>query len=734
MFVLCILAIVEMFPYEYDFSESLNGENVLIEGRISQKEIKTNKGQISYCIYLEQIKSLSVSDADDIGDKTSKIQQLNNVSGILCYLKEDSVIPKIGSKVQLQGEISAFEIPDNPGEFDGPLYYKIKGVDLKMYDCNIVAYGNDYAFLKEGLFSLKVRLCQIIDKCFKEHYQGIAKAIFLGMSGQMEEETKELYQRCGMLHILCVSGLHITILGMGLFKVLKKLKVPEWFCAVVCIFFMLMYGVMLGMGTSVLRAILMFSLKLIAKMLKRTYDLLTASCVGVFLILFEQPLYVYHSGFLFSFLSVIGLGAFRQLFPDKICKFDFLNQRADNFFSTLTVWIVTLPVYGRFYYEVSVSGLLLNVMLLPFVSVVLILVIGVCMLGGISIPMGIMLAKGCEIFLYVFEAIFEFFDSVSKTNIVTGYMSLGKCIIYYLLLTFLLFSYEKIKKKYTYFILLVLCLSVFISFSKKLTITCLSVGQGDAAVIEYMDFVALIDAGSSSKKEIAKYSVLPFLKYRGIQCIDYLFLTHADADHINGVKEILNQSKRGIMVKRLVVTDTAYGENYDGILELAEKMQVKVYEMKQGDMVEYNTLKLECLAPNEKHIEAVRESTNETSMVLLLQKNEFSMLFTGDTEGEGERSVTENLKKENINGITVLKVSHHGSKNSTKEEFLKIANPKVAIISCGKNNSYGHPHMETLEKLKQINSLIFITKDVGAVRIEVGKQVKVYSHLSPKGG
>ena len=101
------------------------------------------------------------------------------------------------------------------------------------------------------------------------------------------------------------------------------------------------------------------------------------------------------------------------------------------------------------------------------------------------------------------------------------------------------------------------------------------------------------------------------------------------------------------------------------------------------------------------------------------------MLFTGDIQGEGEKKLADNLKTMGISEVTTLKVSHHGSQNSTTEEFLQVACPMVGIISCGKNNFYGHPHRETLERLDKAKCGVFVTKDSGAVTIRVGREVKV---------
>ena len=471
-FVILIIGIAELFPYEYEFSgmEKENGEIVLVEGKVRQKEVKNKNGQNTYIICLEQIMSPSVSDADNVRDKNSNLKKLNKAEGISCYI-EDSYVPNIGSVVRVKGKLSVFERPDNPGEFNMPLYYKIKGIDLQMYDCSLVAVGENYSRLKEKLFRVKMKMAGLIDICFKEKYAGLAKAILFAMNTESDEEIKQLYKDNGMLHVLCVSGVHISILGMGLYKLLSKIKIPGGINIGICILCMVLYGIMIGMGTSVFRAIVMFAMKLLARFLKRTYDVLTSACVGAFLILIEQPLYIYHSGFLLSFLSVIGLGSLNQIFPKKICKFVLADKIFQKFFSTLSVWIFTLPVYGRYYYEVSLSGLLLNVLLLPLVGVVLCLVICVCALGTAFVPWGQQVAMLCEGIFYVFEIFLKGAQKNGRVTYIIGYAGILKCLLFYTGIILVLYLSEKIKKRYIYLLIMFLCAGILIKMPPSLTIT-----------------------------------------------------------------------------------------------------------------------------------------------------------------------------------------------------------------------------------------------------------------------
>jgi competence protein ComEC len=135
---------------------------------------------------------------------------------------------------------------------------------------------------------------------------------------------------------------------------------------------------------------------------------------------------------------------------------------------------------------------------------------------------------------------------------------------------------------------------------------------------------------------------------------------------------------------------------------------------------------LTCLNPEK---DWTGEDTNACSIVLRLTYGDFSALFTGDLEGEGEEQVLHRITTENITPVTLLKVAHHGSKYSTSEEFLRAVGPKIALISAGRNNSYGHPHTETLERLSAAGSVILCTKDSGAVQVRIkGGKIRVKTY------
>ncbi len=291
----------------------------------------------------------------------------------------------------------------------------------------------------------------------------------------------------------------------------------------------------------------------------------------------------------------------------------------------------------------------------------------------------------------------------------------------------------------------------------RLEITFLDVGQGDCIYVELPGKEKfLVDGGSSSVGSVGKYRILPFLKAKGVRYLEAVFVTHPDEDHCNGIQELLSMGKQqGIRIGCLILPDigeSSKGQGYRELEKAASEAGISLQYISRGQYIQGKGALLECLHPASGF-----ESTdaNAYSIALRLTSGSFTALLTGDLEGTGEQALLEELSarreiSENRGadsmaggladntvgrladntaggpaGITLLKVAHHGSKNSTSEEFLQMINPAIAVISCGKNNRYGHPHEETLERLSEADISWFCTKDYGAITVSVDAKGRV---------
>jgi len=276
----------------------------------------------------------------------------------------------------------------------------------------------------------------------------------------------------------------------------------------------------------------------------------------------------------------------------------------------------------------------------------------------------------------------------------------------------------------------------------KLTTVVLDVGQGDGIFMRGPEGgTYLVDGGSSDVKKVGQYRIEPFLKSQGVGVLDYVLISYGDSDHMNGVEELIERQDIGVRIGTLVMpVQEVWDEVLAEIAEKAKEHGVRVVVIVPGQSIKEGNMTITCIQPGNPGTEAENgksegrnaeegyEPGNAASMVLAVKFGEFDMLLTGDVEGGGEEQLTEQLEKQ-YRGHTweVLKVAHHGSKNSSSEEFLRQVKPAYAFISAGRANRYGHPHQETIKRLTDIESKIYSTQENGAIIVEVedGETMKV---------
>ena len=260
---------------------------------------------------------------------------------------------------------------------------------------------------------------------------------------------------------------------------------------------------------------------------------------------------------------------------------------------------------------------------------------------------------------------------------------------------------------------------LFLRPTDGLAITVLDVGQGDCIHIRNDSGKHyLIDGGSTSKREVENYQITPYLKSQGAERLAAVFVTHADADHCNGILQLLAEANYGgVKIDYLILPDIGADSRKENYLELqktAEEQGIPIKYMSRGEYITDGSLRITCLHPLKGY---AAEDVNGASLVLQLVYGKFRGLFAGDVEGEGETVLEEYIRKRDDRDVTYLKVAHHGSRNSTKEELLQIIKPEMAVISCASGNAYGHPHKEALERLRACGCKVYVTKDSGAVTV-----------------
>ena len=740
---LCLLAALLLFPAgvtgtdRKDAYEEWDGKRVTLTGRVYKKEtVSQVEGPVSV-VYLKlwEDKREGAGEAD-MGPPGKRV---------ICYLSFGQREPEIGSTVRLSGKLKAFERASNPGQFDAISYYQIFGISYRLSQAEISAKTAKYNRFMETLYTFRRFLSGALSEALPPKEASVMQTMLLGEKGGMEKELKALYQRNGIAHILAISGLHISLLGMGLYRILRRCGAPMKAAAALSFGVIFLYGAMTGFSVSSVRAVFMFSIRMLGVLLKRSYDMITAAALAAAVILIKQPLYFTHSGFWFSFGCVLGIGLLIPLLTERKCgkhdtgKSDFGKndsvfwQAAKRVLGGIGMAAVTLPLYLWFYYQFPVYSIFLNFLVIPLMSLLMAagLALLVCQIlfPAFSFPFSLFI-KGV---LLLYEKACELCENLPGHLFTPGKPEIWQIALCLLLFVLLLMTGKKTKLSVRWGIVLLGVLLLTLRPPKGLSLVFLDVGQGDCIYIENGNKSRyLVDGGSSSVSGVGEYRIIPFLKSRGAFRLDAVFVTHPDEDHVNGIRELLETGKRhGIEICALILPDISESARSESYLELAKaagKNGVSVAYISRGQMIKRGELTIKCLHPAAG--EALNEP-NKYSIALGLSYRDFSAMLTGDVENGGERQLVRYLEEgDDFHGITVLKAAHHGSKNSTGEEFLRTVHPQLAVISAGKNNKYGHPHEELLMRLEDEGSLIYETAKKGAVTAEVeGKRVRVRGFL-----
>ncbi|SCG89403.1 ComEC family competence protein [uncultured Clostridium sp.] len=676
--------------------ELSDGETVTLTGIVEEIAEKENSRQIRLShIYLSS--------------------DLSYQRQVLVYENQQTTL-KIGYKVKAAGSYAPLEEASNPGQFDQKAYYEARGIGMVLKKAKLTVIEAKENIFFQKLYELRSFWAQNLEKITGKEEAALLKAMLLGEKSGLKKEQKELYQSGGISHILAISGLHISLVGMLLYRFLRKKKRSYPFSALVSGSCMVVYGFLTGFGVSAKRAVFMFLVYLGAELLGETYDVVSALALSGLLILAEQPLQLFQCGFQLSFLSV---GAVALVYPALQKRLGWKKKAAMSLLSGLSVTLFTLPCTLYWFYEWMPYAVFLNLIVIPLVPVVFLSGAAGMLTGGVSVAAGMFLAGASAGVLRFFQTLLERTEVLPGSRAVIGQPELWQIALYYVLVGAAVWGGRcRARKKNQhrievriFFIIFALCI-LCLPFHRPVEVTFLDVGQGDAVFLRTeAGTTCLIDGGSTTVSDVGTYRLLPFLKSRGVSSLDYLFLSHMDADHINGAEELLKDQFRGIPIRHLCLSALPGDETRERLEKEARLFGTELCYISRGTVFREKGAEIRCLSPVK---DQKKEDENENSEVLMVEISGLRILFTGDLGEEGEQELLEagtDLR------AAVLKVGHHGSRFSTGEDFLEAVSPGFAVIFCAENNRYGHPAPETVERLERAGCRIFYTMKSGAVTL-----------------
>lgn len=668
-------------------------------GVICKKEAKNNE----YHIYLKDV-ILQIAG------------QRYRTNQVLVHLSTDEY--SIGTTLLVNGTIQRFRQAVNEGGYEEEQYYHSRKVDYSLNGAEVAGCYGKKAVVGETLYQLRKKLKESLRNNANTEKAGTLAVMVLGEKSLLDSEVKKQYQKAGIAHILVISGLHVSMLGMGLFGLLRKGRRSIGFSAAVSVLLLAGYGMMTGNSASAVRAILMFTLSMGGKCLGRTYDRATGLAFAVFVLLWQNPFLVRDGGFLFSVTAVLGV--------------ILSGEDAKTWKINAGIQLMTLPLVAYYYYEIPVYALLVNLFVLPLVAPVV-------SLGLLGSVLGLFWKRGAQLLLYlphilldIIQTAGELPDLLPYAHLVVGKPEVWQICGYYMLFAlFLRMEYRQKKwstaKRYFAAAAQITALWLFLTFRlpHDSKIDVLDVGQGDGICVQTKEGINFfIDGGSSDVSGVGTYRIIPYLKCNGIGKMDYWFLSHMDTDHVSGLLEALEQ---GYEVKHLVLS--AYGirnENWERLDELAEKMGISVLYFKEGDALQLPGGRISCIFPD---AENQTEDINGNSMILLYEEGNFQALFTGDT-GSAQEQI---MRTEKLTGeVDFYKAAHHGSNYSNSQEWLLYLKPKVSVISCGEKNRYGHPGKEAVEHMEEAGSDIYTTMSGGETSLVIkGDEMELRNYRNP---
>lgn len=711
-----------------------------------------------------------------------------------CYFSDDIANKsnvKIGNYIKIVAGVSTLDEPTNEGEFNQKYFYRSDGIVFIAYANDITVVNANYDKLRQKIYELKVIIKSQITKIFNEKDAGLFSAMVTGDKSTIDKEQRRQFSDNGIAHILAISGLHLSILGLALFEILRK-KFSVNVSASLVTVFVILYGIFIDASAASLRAITMLFIRFLSLSIGRTYDSKNSLYIIAFIFLMLRPYLLFNAGFQFSYVAIFALNhkvtvgkedaaRIARGYGGMMCS-DTTSPylRASYASPTLScakhcepiripaVIILTLflfPITIYHYFTYPLYSILLNLIVIPLMSFVL--GFGLIGLGTsfLSIKLGKIIVFVVHIIFIIYDKLCGFVEALPVHLMVLGRPTVYEILYFYIALFLIFWTLKNLSvgvaiirphvwKSYTspalsctkycepdiikkillliqnavriLLCIILLVLSTLIISTRihsDMRMTFLNIGQGDSILIESNNLVLTIDGGSTSNRSNGQYILSPHLKSRAIDHIDYAYITHADADHTNGILYLL-ENEDELKIRNMILPITASNDKkFDKLRVAAESVNTKVYYMKEEDVKTFKEdLSLVILNPNEGSLKSKKIDQNEMSLTFKISYKNYSALFTGDIGGKSiNRMLKDNFAICNMKA-DVLKVPHHGSKNSNVPEFFDIVSPQYSVFSYGKNNNYGHPNQETVDAVADTGSKILKTGESGQIDIYFDKE------------
>lgn len=682
-------------------------KNVTLTGYVNG-ECKTENDRVTFEFFIEKINNSEKHAGRTVLVNVYNIRNADDYS--------------LGKGLVLIGTLMNPPESRNPGGFNyrNYLYTKKIPATLSVNGSNVKNAGFIKNLpLKKLAFNLRQYILTSIERNLTGEKAALISAMLIGYRENLTGPMENAFSASGLTHIMAVSGANLAFLIFPLLWVFGLTGMDRKVGAVIAMPFVFLYLLVTGMESSVLRASVMAVLILLGRALHRKAELLNSVAIAVFVLLSINPFMFFDVGFQLSVGATLGLGILykrvKSIFPAKVPGFI-----SETLAATISAQAGVLPLLIMYFNKVSVISLLSNLLVVPVTGFATCLGAICIILYSIHPSLGELAGYGLEAVLHFILFVTDKCASVEWAEIYMHHWDYWFIFLYYALV-FLwgIFGINFFRNNKQIIITLAFVAGlVFVVqgiMPVPLKVIFADVGQGDCILVQTPEGRNyLIDGGGTYNEDETGYYgrriILPMLMHEKISRIDMALVTHAHSDHMAGVLtliEIFNVKSVGLPEYPDAETD------FSKLLNLCENKDIPVFFYNEGDIIHLdNKTTFEVLNPPMDFIYS--ENLNNTSVCGMLRFSDLSILFTGDIEAEAEKYL---LKHGDNIDCDILKVAHHGGRESTSAEFLNFAKPEVAIISVGRNN-YGHPSDEVMERLRMTGSKIYTTEKCGAIIVQ----------------
>ena len=616
---------------------------------------------------------------------------------------------RIGDVVNCNFEIRAPSGQRNYGGFDYAFTLKTKGIDgnIKINKVFEVQHSKSFYYAYcDKIVELRIEINNFFNKNLKKDLASIIIGILIGDKSGMDGRVIEDFQNANLSHLIAVSGAHfIYVVGFleYICKFLKNKRKSQVFLIIGILFFMRLTQY----TPSVVRAGIMTIMAILSSVFKRKSDIYTNLAISSLVLIIKNPYSIFDIGAILSFSGVLGIAYFQDKF-----KLIYQNYEGrflwllDSISITVAANIFIIPIMVYYYNTISFTFIIANLVVAPLLGVLIIL-------GFIAFIFKFkFLIVLLSFVLKLFFFLVKFMGKLPFSTVLVCYGSFIFVIAYYFIVYFL------IKRKMLLALLTIVAM-IIANFNflpkNKLYINFVDVGQGDCMLIRYDGMNFLIDSGggiSAEDYDVGKNTLLPYLIDRKVYKIDYIIVSHFDADHCRAFLHVMKYIK----VKNAIIAKQFKNSRmYSEFLEIANKKKINIIYVKENDHFKFKDFRIDIYNPND---EAIMENVmNNNAILNMLRFGRINILCTGDLEKIAEDAIITRYSNSNILKADILKVGHHGSITSTSDDFLKLIMPRMALIGCGKNNKFGHPNQFILNKLSAIGCKIYRTDLNGEISI-----------------